>query len=351
MLKKLPLITKEAWCTTGCLVSTNYGHYHRHVVVPQQNIAGLKSYINYYEWHTHTISVSHQTAIDSTKVLLNCLFYSFIAILYAISSIHKGRKWAKEQWQSTKSINIFYSWRLNVLYMLYIALLSNVNIIRKLFAYIPLAHMQRIQFFWNLIKAKHKTHQSNYRHGCILILLEQRNRRKSSRQAMPHILLLTPPIAPRGALWTSANLLDGEPPNLRRQMRFRRRIHGRGRRALHIPDHDERAAALAHFRSASPGDLARRAISPGLVHHLALGRNPRIGVGGGGGPRVSRELCRRRGVRGEGLEIREFDRERFAGLGGGVRGCGGVDYGPQSGVVEVLVVGDGVGNWGGHLWN
>lgn len=156
--------------------------------------------------------------------------------------------------------------------------------------------MQRIQLFWNLIKAKHKTHQSNYRHSCILILLEQRNWRKSSRQAMPHILLLSPLIAPRGALRTSANLLHGEPPNLRRQMRFRRRIHRRGRRALHIPDHDERAAALAHFRSASPSDLARRAISPGFVHHLALGRNPRIGVSRG--PRVSRELCRRRGVRG-----------------------------------------------------
>uniref|UniRef100_A0A2N9HRQ2 Uncharacterized protein n=1 Tax=Fagus sylvatica TaxID=28930 RepID=A0A2N9HRQ2_FAGSY len=58
------------------------------------------------------------------------------------------------------------------------------------------------------------------------------------------------------------------------------------------------------FQRTSPGDLSGWAINPGFVENLALCRNPRIGNGGIGG------------LRG------------FAGFGGGVRGYGGVDYGP-----------------------
>uniref|UniRef100_A0A2N9FWU8 Uncharacterized protein n=1 Tax=Fagus sylvatica TaxID=28930 RepID=A0A2N9FWU8_FAGSY len=67
-----------------------------------------------------------------------------------------------------------------------------------------------------------------------------------------------------------------------------------------ISEHDERTMTS----KTSPGDLSGWAINPGFVENLALCRNPRIGNGGIGG------------LRG------------FAGFGGGVRGYGGVDYGP-----------------------
>lgn len=112
----------------------------------------------------------------------------------------------------------------------------------------------------------------NYRHGCILILLEHRNWREASRQGMCKVILLIFPLTIHlWALNDRAHLLHWELPSRWRRVRWR---WGQ-RSSRRVPyDHHPIVISTSHgFHE--PRHLLRPCKRPSLfLHYLSVGGNP-----------------------------------------------------------------------------